>query len=69
MSKRSITMRWQEMTIRELMERFERDYPHGRKDKEPESLWPKWCFYESGEVNALFIAYRNGYQLGVSAKE
>ena len=54
------------MTIRELMERFERDYPHVRKDKEPESLWPKWCFYENGEVNALFIAYRNGYQLGVS---
>ena len=68
MSKRSITMRWQEMTIRELMEQFEQDFPYGRKDREMEALWGKDCFYQNGEVNGLFCAYKRGHQLGVSAE-
>lgn len=56
------------MTIRELMEQFEQDFPYGRKDREMEALWGKDCFYQNGEVNGLFCAYKRGYQLGVSAE-
>lgn len=49
----------------DLMDRFESAYKHRRLDRESKSLWAKGHVYCDGHVNELFLAYRNGYALGV----
>lgn len=49
----------------DLLSQFEREF-RGRHDKEDKSLWRIGQIYQSGEVNALFKAYRQGYSLGKS---
>lgn len=44
----------------DLMSAFERDHRGYRVDREAKDLWPKGNVYQSGETNALFLAYRNG---------
>lgn len=46
-----------------LMEQFEREFS-GRHDKEPKNLWPMGQIYQDGQMNELFLAYRQGYALG-----
>ncbi len=48
----------------DLMAQFEKEYKHYRLDKEPKSFWPRGIVYQSGEVNALFLAYSQGYAMG-----
>ena len=47
----------------ELMQNFERSFSHHRLDKEPKDLWAKGNVYQNGGLNALFLAYRQGYAL------
>lgn len=47
----------------DLISQFERDFPHNRLDKEEKSLWRIGQIYQNGEVNRLFLAYRQGYSL------
>jgi hypothetical protein len=47
-----------------LTEQFEKAYKHLRLDKENRELWPKQRFYQSGETNAIFLAFLHGYQVG-----
>lgn len=49
----------------DLMARFEANYKNKRLDREDKSFWSKGHVYEDGRVNELFLAYRNGYALGV----
>lgn len=44
----------------DLIAAFERSRKE-RFDKEEKSLWGKGIVYQDGRVNALFLAYRNGY--------
>ena len=48
----------------ELMQQFEKEFPYLRLDREPKELWPKSIIYQDGEVNQLFLAYRQGYSFG-----
>ncbi|TQV80351.1 hypothetical protein [Denitrobaculum tricleocarpae] len=48
----------------ELMEMFEAEFKDYRLDKEQKALWPKGVVYQSGETNALFLAYRRGVAYG-----
>lgn len=45
----------------DLLEQFEREYPYGRKEKEPKDLWAKGFVYQDGNMNNLFLAFRKGY--------
>lgn len=47
----------------ELIAAFERSRKE-RFDKEDKSLWAKGIVYQDGRVNALFLAYRDGYAYG-----
>lgn len=44
----------------DLMAAFERNRSE-RFDKEDKALWPKGIIYQDGRVNALFLAFREGY--------
>jgi hypothetical protein len=48
----------------ELLAMFEREFPGYRLDREPKDLWAKGNIYQSGETNALFLAYRRGVAYG-----
>ena len=49
----------------ELIEQFERDYPHFDKNKEDKNLWAEFNrIYQDGKVNEIFLAYRCGYSFG-----
>jgi hypothetical protein len=48
----------------ELLEMFEKEYKHLRKDKENKNSWSKGRFYQDGNCNELFLAYRKGYAFG-----
>lgn len=48
----------------ELMEMFERLFRGYRMDREDKALWVKGNVYQSGETNALFLAYRQGVAYG-----
>lgn len=50
----------------ELIEMFEKIYTGPRLDKEDKSYWAKGNVYQSGEVNALFLAFRHGAAYGKS---
>jgi len=50
----------------ELMTMFEKEFKGYRLDREDKSFWSKGNIYQNGETNALFLAYRRGYALGVS---
>ncbi len=50
----------------DLMEQFEKWQEHLRLDKEPKELWPRNHFYQNGETNQLFLAFRRGFYLGKS---
>lgn len=47
----------------EIMESFERLKP-GRLDRERRSEWPKGRIYQDGQVNELFLMYREGCACG-----
>lgn len=50
-----------------LMDLFEKTYNHKRLDREKDkSLWEKGFLYANGETNALFLAFRLGYSLGIA---
>lgn len=52
----------------DLMDAFERENRGLRLDREKDKAeWARGHIYESGETNNLFLAYRSGYALGVSA--
>lgn len=53
----------------DLMARFEANYKNRRLDREEKSFWAKGHVYADGHVNELFLAYRNGYALGVISGE
>ena len=48
----------------DLMLQFEQEHPHLRRDREDKANWPRGIIYQSGETNALFLAYRRGYAFG-----
>lgn len=48
----------------ELMAQFEQLFKHRRLDREAKDLWSKSAVYQDGQVNDLFIAYRQGVALG-----
>src|SRR3546814_4261617 len=48
----------------ELMDMFERQFADYRLDREDKALWPQGNVYQSGETNALFLAYRHGVAYG-----
>lgn len=52
----------------ELIEMFEKTaISKGfRKDKEPRELWSKGVVYQNGELNRLFLAYREGIAYGIA---
>ena len=56
------------MKHEEIMEFFERLYPHLRLDREEsKELWAKGNIYQNGEANALFLAFRHGVTFGAAA--
>lgn len=52
----------------ELMEMFEKSFKkgsfYGRLDKEDKELWSRNIIYQDGNVNNLFLLYREGYIYG-----
>lgn len=48
----------------DLMAQFEREFKGRRLDKEAKDLWPMGRVYQDGQLNELFLAYRQGYALG-----
>lgn len=48
----------------ELMKSFEQFCKPGRLDKEPKEMWARGIVYQDGNVNAMFLAFRQGYALG-----
>jgi len=48
----------------DLMDAFEREFRGHRLDREPKGIWARGNVYQSGDTNALFLAYRRGYALG-----
>jgi hypothetical protein len=50
----------------ELMAQFDREFKHLRLDKEEKALWSGGHIYQNGDVNNLFLAYRQGYTFGKS---
>jgi len=54
-----------------LMAQFEKNYAGMRMDREDRKsgLWEKGYLYQDGEVNKLFLAYRQGYALAKSIFE
>lgn len=54
----------------EIMRMFEQIYgKQYRLDKEDKSLWAKGIIYQHPELNMLFIAFRQGVELGVKNGE
>lgn len=53
----------------DLMDAFEREYRGHRLDRESKEFWPKGNVYQSGETNALFLAYRRGASYGRATSE
>lgn len=50
----------------DLMARFEAEHKRYRLDREADKgLWARGNVYQDGQVNALFVAYRKGYALGL----
>lgn len=49
----------------ELIEMFEKVFAGSyRMDKEDKSLWSKGNVYQNGEMNQLFLAFRQGVAYG-----
>lgn len=48
----------------DLMSHFEMVFKHRRLDKEPKDIWTINHIYQDGEVNELFLAFRQGYSYG-----
>lgn len=51
----------------ELLEMFEKEFSGYRLDREAKEFWAKGNVYQSGETNALFLAYRRGVAYGRAA--
>lgn len=50
----------------DLMASFEREHKHCRLDREHDKAhWGKGHVYQDAHVNQLFLAYRQGYALGL----
>lgn len=50
----------------ELMAMFERLFKGRRLDKEAKNLWPMGRIYQDGQINELFLAFRQGCAYGVA---
>lgn len=48
----------------ELIAMFDRLFKGKRLDKEPKEIWAKGRIYQNGEVNELFLAFRQGVAYG-----
>jgi hypothetical protein len=48
----------------EIIEFFDRQFSHLRLDKEAKEFWSKGNVYQNGEVNNLFLAFRQGVAYG-----
>lgn len=44
----------------DIIDAFERSFPHVQKTKEDKSMWSKGYVYTNGDTNNLFIAFRHG---------
>lgn len=44
----------------EMIAMFDKLFKGNRLDKEDKSMWPKGHVYQNGEVNNLFLAFRQG---------
>jgi hypothetical protein len=53
----------------DIMYYFEKNFKEYNLAKESKELWSRNIFYQSGEVNNLFLAYRLGYSLGKSLSD
>jgi hypothetical protein len=51
----------------ELMAQFEAQFKGQRLDREPKVMWARGQVYQSGETNALFLAFRQGYAFAKAA--
>jgi uncharacterized membrane protein len=51
----------------DLMEAFEKTQGKARPSREAKELWQKGIIYQNGQINALFLAYRQGYAYGKAA--
>lgn len=52
----------------DVLAQFEKQFSHKRLDKEPKERWSKGNIYQDGNVNDLFIAFRNGVAYGKAAR-
>lgn len=48
----------------DLIDMFDRLYKGHRLDKEAKAMWPRGYVYQNGEVNDLFLAFRQGVAFG-----
>jgi hypothetical protein len=53
----------------DLIAMFDRLFKGRRLDKEDKSLWAKGRIYQNGEVNELFLAFRQGVAYGQGIAE
>lgn len=51
----------------DLIAMFDRIYKGERLDKEAKDMWAKGYVYQNGEVNRLFLAFRQGAAYGKCA--
>jgi hypothetical protein len=47
----------------DLMAQFEKQFRGRRLDREAKEFWAKQRIYQDGQVNELFLAFRQGYAL------
>lgn len=45
----------------DLIAAFDKQHKGSRLDKEARELWRKGIVYQDGHLNALFLAFRDGY--------
>ena len=48
----------------DLIAMFDRLFKGRRLDKEPKEIWSKGRIYQNGEINELFLAFRQGVAYG-----
>lgn len=48
----------------DLMAMFDRIYKGRRLDRENKKIWPMGRIYQDGELNELFLAFRQGVAYG-----
>jgi hypothetical protein len=53
----------------DLLSQFEKDFKDSRLLYRGGNVWAKKIIYQDGNVNNLFLAYREGYSLGKAIGE